>query len=129
MSYLENFIRKTLKSEGYFCTKSIHDIAREIEEKNDCTKDLYSVHDWIVDNRSVEPKVLFKQSTILDKATTYLLEQKEKCFEQTGCTPTIEDYEVCFTSEEFVDRVGYELSIEEFISYMIEYYVDKENIY
>ena len=112
MTYLEKKIKTFLDVQGYVLIGAdLSDVERQIENENECQREIYEVAEWFKDTKANFPENLLNIDDTLKALTKYLSEQTYQCYEQTGFYPQVEDYIGALQADDCPVKVPLELLI------------------
>ena len=97
----------------------------EMQNKNGDTEEVYTPEKWFKDTQSLNPEKFITKTELMDRAISFLIEQKEMCIDQSGLVPCIYDFEQGIASEDFINDVGihgYDVTLDDIFNFLIDYY-------
>ena len=124
MNTLQKIIKQELEAEGYLIPndKYIEAIEEQLDRVNENQEHLYDVEDWIYETYHNDHTMLRKKNDNWEYAIDYLLKQRKLCIEQTGCKPSMMDYNEACQCEEYKDLVWGNIALDDIFEFLLDYY-------
>lgn len=132
MTTLEYMIKVELDKAGYMSNPQyLKSIAEYIETynqhaENNCDE-FITPYKWLRHTVLNSPNELTLKKDFYINICEELLGQVENCIEQTGRTPTIEDFQLSLESDCMKDKMGdFNIDVADLLIFLMDYYMDYE---
>jgi hypothetical protein len=132
MTTLEYMIKLELDKAGYMSSSQyLKCIAEYIETYNQHAEnngdEFLTPCKWLRHTVLNSPNELTLKREFYKNICGELLEQVKNCIEQTGRTPTIEDFQLSLESDYMKDKMGdFIIDVADLLMFLMNYYMDKE---
>lgn len=132
MTTLEYMIKVELDKAGYMSSPQyLKCIAEYIETYNQHAEnngdEFMTPYIWLQMTKMHSPQELTPRKQFYKNICGELLEQVENCIEQTGRTPTIEDFQLSLESDCMKDKMGdFNIDVADLLIFLMKYYMDME---